>query len=42
MCLSDQHREMLDQVMEVFQVKADYDLVTMKPGQNLFDIIAEV
>ena len=41
-CLSGQHREMLDQVMEVFQVKADYDLSIMKPGQDLFDITTEV
>lgn len=33
-----QHREMLDQVMELFSIKADYDLDIMKAGQTLFDI----
>lgn len=33
-----QHREMLDQVLNLFNIKPDYDLGIMKPGQNLFDI----
>ena len=35
-----QHREMLDQVMSIFHVKADYDLNIMAPGQTLYDITA--
>lgn len=37
-CVTGQHREMLDQVLNVFGVKPDYDLSIMKPGQDLFDI----
>ncbi len=37
-CVSGQHREMLEQVLEVFGVDADYDLAVMKAGQDLFDI----
>lgn len=35
-CVTAQHREMLDQVLNVLQIKPDYDLHTMQPGQNLF------
>ena len=37
-CVTGQHRQMLDQVLEVFQVKADYDLNVMHERQSLFDI----
>lgn len=41
-CVTGQHREMLDQVLEVFNVEPDYDLHVMKPGQTLFDITSDV
>ncbi len=37
-CLTGQHRQMLDQVMETFQIKADFDLNIMAPGQSLAQI----
>ena len=37
-CVTGQHRQMLDQVLSVFQVTPDYDLSIMKAGQTLFDI----
>ena len=39
-CVTGQHREMLDQVMEIFEIVPDYDLSIMKKGQTLFDITA--
>jgi UDP-N-acetylglucosamine 2-epimerase (non-hydrolysing) len=41
-CVTAQHREMLDQVLELFEIKPDYDLNIMKPGQNLYDITSNV
>ena len=41
-CVTGQHREMLEQVLEAFQVKPDYDLAIMKSGQTLFDITSSV
>ncbi len=41
-CVTGQHREMLDQVLRVFNVKPDHDLAIMKPGQTLFDITSDV
>lgn len=41
-CLTGQHREMLDQVMEVFGITADYDLNIMRPRQTLTTITADV
>ena len=41
-CVSAQHRDMLDQVLEVFGIVPDYDLNIMKPGQTLTHITAEV
>ena len=41
-CVTGQHREMLDQVLKVFGVEPDYDLHVMKPGQTLFDITSDV
>ncbi len=37
-----QHREMLDQVVDTFNIKPDYDLEVMRPGQDLFDVTASV
>ena len=37
-CVTAQHREMLDQVLEIFEVKPDFDLDSMKNDQDLFDI----
>lgn len=41
-CVTAQHREMLDQVLEMFDIKSDYDLNIMKPGQDLFDVTSNV
>lgn len=41
-CVTGQHRQMLDQVLELFNITPDYDLNLMKPGQDLFDITAGV
>lgn len=41
-CVTAQHRDMLDQVLEIFSIKPDYDLNIMKPGQTLTHITAEV
>ena len=41
-CVTAQHRGMLDQVLEAFEIKPDYDLNIMKPGQTLTHITAEV
>jgi UDP-N-acetylglucosamine 2-epimerase (non-hydrolysing) len=41
-CVTAQHREMLDQVLEMFDIKPDYDLNLMKPGQDLYDITSNV
>ncbi len=41
-CVSAQHRNMLDQVLDIFKIKPDYDLNIMKPGQTLTHITAEV
>ncbi|HPQ35851.1 MAG TPA: UDP-N-acetylglucosamine 2-epimerase (non-hydrolyzing) [Tenuifilaceae bacterium] len=41
-CVTAQHREMLDQVLNIFEIKPDYDLNIMKAGQDLFDISARV
>lgn len=38
LCVTAQHREMLDQVLDFFEIKTDYDLDLMKPGQDLTDI----
>ena len=42
LCVTAQHREMLDQVLELFQISPDYDLDIMKPGQNLTDVTCNV
>jgi len=41
-CVTAQHRQMLDQVLELFEIKPDYDLNIMKPGQDLTDITANI
>lgn len=41
-CVTGQHRTMLDQVLETFHVVPEYDLNIMKPGQTLFDITEEI
>ncbi len=41
-CVTGQHREMLDQVLDVFEVKPDYDLNIMKQGQDLTDVTVRV
>ena len=41
-CVTAQHREMLDQVLNLFQITPDYDLNIMKPGQNLYNITANI
>lgn len=40
-CVTGQHREMLDQVMNIFEVAADYDLAIMSHGQDLYDVTAK-
>lgn len=41
-CVTAQHREMLDQVLSVFEIEPDYDLNIMRKGQDLFDITSNV
>ena len=41
-CVTGQHREMLDQVLNIFGIKPDYDLNIMKQGQDLYDVTARV
>lgn len=41
-CVTGQHREMLDQVLQIFDIKPDYDLNIMKQGQDLYDVTCRV
>lgn len=41
-CVTGQHREMLDQVLAIFDIKPNYDLNIMKKGQDLYDVTARV
>ena len=41
-CVTAQHRQMLDQVLQLFQIVPDYDLDIMKAGQDLYDITSKV
>ncbi len=41
-CVTAQHREMLDQVLDFFEITPDYDLNLMKPGQNLYGLTADI
>ena len=41
-CVTAQHREMLDQVLALFEITPDYDLDIMKPGQNLYEVTSNI
>ena len=41
-CVTAQHREMLDQVLSFFDITPDYDLDLMMPGQNLYGLTATI
>ncbi len=41
-CVTGQHRQMLDQVLDLFEISPDYDLNIMKQGQDLYDVTARV
>ena len=41
-CVTGQHREMLDQVLHLFGIRPDYDLDIMKQGQDLYDVTTRV
>jgi UDP-N-acetylglucosamine 2-epimerase (non-hydrolysing) len=41
-CVTAQHREMLDQVLQIFDITPDYDLNIMKPGQDLYDVTSNI
>ena len=41
-CVTAQHREMLDQVLDLFEIKPDYDLNIMKPGQDLYEVTSNI
>lgn len=41
-CVTAQHREMLDQVLALFEITPDYDLNIMKPGQDLYDVTSNI
>ena len=41
-CVTAQHRQMLDQVLDLFEIRPDHDLDVMRPGQDLFTITAEI
>src|SRR5574344_318697 len=41
-CVTGQHREMLDQVLKIFDIRPDYDLNIMKQGQDLYDVTSKV
>ena len=41
-CVTGQHREMLDQVLDIFEIVPDYDLNIMKQGQDLYDVTSRV
>ena len=40
--VTGQHREMLDQVLDIFEIKPDYDLNIMQPGQDLYDVSSRI
>ena len=40
-CVTAQHRQMLDQVLHIFDITPDYDLDIMKPNQDLYDVTSE-
>jgi len=41
-CVTAQHREMLDQVLSLFEIKTDFDLNVMQPNQDLYDITSNI
>ena len=41
-CVTAQHREMLDQVLDFFEIKPDFDLDLMKPNQNLYSLTSDI
>ena len=41
-CVTGQHREMLDQVLHIFDIKPDFDLNIMQKGQDLYDVTTRV
>jgi len=41
-CVTAQHREMLDQVLDLFEIQPEYDLDIMKPGQDLYDVTTHI
>ena len=41
-CVTGQHREMLDQVLDIFNIIPDFDLNIMKQGQDLYDVTSKV
>lgn len=41
-CVTAQHRQMLDQVLELFEIRPDHDLDVMRPGQDLFSVTNEI
>ncbi len=41
-CVTAQHREMLDQVLDFFEIKPDYDMDLMKPNQNLYSLTSDI
>ena len=41
-CVTAQHREMLDQVLDLFDIEPDFDLNIMKPGQSLYDVTTNI
>ena len=41
-CVTTQHREMLDQVLDLFEITPEYDLNIMKPSQNLYGVTAVI
>ena len=41
-CVTAQHREMLDQVLRIFDIQPNYDLDIMRPGQDPYEITSEV
>ena len=41
-CVTGQHREMLDEVLNLFEIEPEYDLDIMSPGQDLFDVTSKI
>jgi UDP-N-acetylglucosamine 2-epimerase (non-hydrolysing) len=41
-CVTGQHRQMLDQVLDLFEIKPDYDMNIMKPNQDLYDVTSQI